>query len=273
MDNKNIINVFYDKERILTIIGNSGMGTDSMISQQQSLNRWIEYGETNPIASVGQFSALWNVPKSPTSIHQYTPGLSQDGTKSMIWDGLETSDGNYLLQPVLEWYARDKAESPYPTTANWSIATWWISPKEYNGNGIHSTRVYGILSGDQILGNIIHSGGTWIGSSTDMNSYLGSSLFLNVSQSKDLTYTNLQAYTVLEGWDPYLLNPQNYDYHYLPGNVTFGSIIIKDIYGNSVIPSSINSIVNGGTWSTTNYGLSVTNSTWPTSIELNTGNV
>ena len=84
VENKCIINVFYEKSRILTIISDSAIGKESVVVQQQDLNRWIEYGETNPISTVGQFSARWNVPKSPTLIHQYTPGYSLDGTVSTV---------------------------------------------------------------------------------------------------------------------------------------------------------------------------------------------
>jgi hypothetical protein len=278
VENKSIINVFYEKNRILTITTDPAISEKSIIARQQSLNRWIEYGETAPITTVGQFSARWNVPNSPTMIHQYAAGISVDGTVSTIWNGLETSNGNYLLQPVLEWYVRDNSTSPYPTIANWSIATWWVPP----GNGIHSTRRYGIpstgeliLPGHQVQGNMMHSGAIWVGTVSDLSLGISSSLFLNTTESSQLTYQNLKAFTVLEGWNPYIaiLNPQNYDYRYIPGNVTFGNIIITDIYGNNAIPASIPTTINSATWNPTNYGLSVTNSTWPTSIKLHTGNI
>ncbi|MFA5267550.1 MAG: hypothetical protein WC379_06225 [Methanoregula sp.] len=276
VENKSIINVFYEKNRILTIITDPAIGRKSIIARQQSLDRWIEYGETASITTVGQFSARWNVPKSPTLVHQYTPGSSLDGTVSTVWNGLETSSGNYLLQPVLEWYVRDTATSPYPTIANWSIATWWVPP----GNGIHSTRRYGIpstgeliLPGHQVQGNMMHSGAIWFGAISDLSLGVSSTLFLDTTQSDQLTYQNLRAFTVLEGWNPYLLSPSSYDYRYIPGPVTFGNIVINDIDGNNAIPASIPATINSATWNPTNYGLSVTNSAWPTSITLTTGNI
>jgi len=277
IENKSIVNVFYEKSRILTIIRNPVIEKESLILQQQGLDRWIEYGETSPISTVGQFSARWNVPNSPTLIDEYTPPYGMDGTVSTIWNGLETSDGDFLLQPVLEWYVKDSGSAPNPTIANWSIATWWVTP----GDGIHSTRRYGIpsteeliLPGDQVQGNMIRSGAIWSGAVSDLTLGISSTLFLSSDQSSELTYTNLQAYTVLEGWNPYILglDPDDFDHRYIPGPVTFGNIIIKDIYGNNAIPASIPGIINSGTWDITDYGLSVTNSTWPTSIALNTGN-
>ncbi|AGB02958.1 hypothetical protein [Methanoregula formicica] len=285
VDKGDITHVFFNNNRIVSIVGKSG-GVHEFVSSSlqtcspQTLSpQWIEYGETARISTVGQFSARWNVPKEPVLVSPYTPGISIDGSQSTVWNGLEDTNGTYLLQPVLEWYVRSKASDPYPTEANWSIASWWISPKENNGNGIHSTRRYGIPStgelvesGDLIQGNLYHSGAIWSGAITDLTLGISSTLFLNSSQSSDLTYRNLQAYTVLEGWNTVALNPQSYNSSYLPGNTTFTNIIINDIYGNSVIPASMPGYVNTANWSPTAYGLSVTNSSWPASISLNTGN-
>ena len=120
---------------------------------------------------------------------------------------------------------------------------------------------------------MMHSGAIWFGAISDLSLGISSTLFLDTTQSSQLTYQNLKAFTVLEGWNPYLLNPASYDYRYIPGNVTFGNIVINDIYGNNAIPASIPATINSATWNPTNYGLSVTNSTWPTSIKLNTGNI
>jgi len=289
VDDKSVTNVFYDNQRILTIIGDSVEGKKLGSVQRTSLTPstpspmgpWIEYGETAPIGTVGQFSARWNVPKSPIlNITYPTQGMS--GSVFTIWNGLERTNGasDFLLQPVLEWYVRDNSTSPYPTIANWSIATWWISSKETRGPTLHSTRRYGIPStgelvvpGDLMQGNIYHFGAIWDGAISDLTLGISSTLFLNSSQSSDLTYHNLRAYTVLEGWEPVRMNFQTYNSSYVPGNTTFSNIIINDIDSNSVIPSSISRYINTWNWSTSAYGLSVTNTSWPTSITLNTGNI
>lgn len=286
VDKGDLTNVFYNNNRILSIIGDStGMRitssrTNQAYSPQTLSSQWIEYGESARISTIGQFSARWNVPKSPTLIHPYSLNNKLDGSQSTVWNGLEDTNGTYLLQPVLEWYVRSTPSDPYPTEANWSIASWWISPKENNGNGIHSTRRYGIPStgelvesGDLIQGNLYHYGATWSGAISDLTLGISSTLFLNSSQSSDLTYRNLQAYTVLEGWNTIALNPQNYNSSYIPGSTTFSSIIINDIYGDAVIPVSMPGYVNTANWSATAYGLSVTNTSWPTYISLNTGNI
>ena len=286
MENENIINVFNDKKRILTVMGNPAGARMKSVSNQRTYStesapkRWIEYGETLPISIVGQFSARWNVPKKPTMVNNFTAAHdSLDGSQSVIWNGLQQND-TYLLQPCLEWYVRDKAYSPYPTEANWSITTWWVSPREYNNNGFHLVRRYGIPStgelvstGDLIQGNMYYYGGAWTGTITDLTLGISSAMYLNTSQSSDLKYRNLSAYTVLEGWVTGSLDPSNINASYIPGNITFGNIIINDRDGNSVIPSVMPGYVNTVIWDETAYGLSVANTSWPTSIKLNTGNI
>nr|WP_321351590.1 hypothetical protein [uncultured Methanoregula sp.] len=286
MENENTINVFYDNQRVLTVIGDSAGTRKKIVSKQKTYSvgaipaQWIEYGETAPLSTVGQFSARWNVPKKPTLVRNFTPlqNGSLDGTQSVIWNGLQ-QNGTYLLQPCLEWYIRDKADASYPTEANWSIATWWAANKE---RGFHSTRRYGIPSemelvstGDLMQGNMYYYGGLWTGTITDLTVGISSTMYLNTSLSSKLKYQNLAAYTVLEGWNPNIINmgTQYYNSSYIPGNMTFGNIIINDIDGNSVIPSTISGYVNSAIWDVTNYGLSVTNTSWPTSIKLNTGNI
>nr|WP_320161581.1 hypothetical protein [uncultured Methanoregula sp.] len=287
MENENTINVFYDNKRILTVMGNPAGARKKTVSKMKTYSpgtlspQWIEYGETAPISSIGQFSARYNVPKKPTLTKNFTTGHpSLDGSQSTIWNGLQDRDDIYLLQPVLEWYIRHNAGDPYPDEANWSIATWWISPWEFNNNGFHSTRRYGIPStgelvstGDLMQGNMYYNLGSWSGAITDLTLGISSSLQLNTTQSSNLTYQNLRAYTVLEGWKTQSLPPGNYNSNYLPGNITFSNIIINDRNGNSVIPSGMPGYVNSATWDVTAYGLSVTNTSWPTSIKLNTGNI
>jgi len=286
VDDNNVTNVFYDKQRILTILDDSkglqkksASFTKQVYTPQTLSPQWIEYGETARIPTVGQFSSRWNVPKNPILTVNYSQNRL-DGSQSTIWNGLEDTNGTYLLQPVLEWYVKKNASDLNPSIANWSIATWWVSPKEYNNRGMHSTRRYGIpstgeliLSGHQIQGNMMHYGATWTGAITDLTLGVSSTLFLNSSQSSDLTYRNLQAYTVLEGWSTRALNPEDYNSSYIPGNVTFSNIIINDIDGYNAIPVSMPGYVNSVNWSPSQYGLSVTNTSWPTSITLNTGNI
>jgi hypothetical protein len=282
MENENTINVFYDNQRILTVMGNPAGSRKKLVSKMKTYpagstpDRWIEYGETLPISIVGQFSARWNAPKKPTLVNNYSSDLSLDGSQSVIWNGLQQNE-TYLLQPCLEWYIRDKANAPYPTEANWSISTWWAANGE---KGFHSTRRYGIPSemelvstGDLMQGNMYYYGGLWTGTITDLSLGISSTMYLNTSLSSKLKYRNLAAYTVLEGWETGSLSPSGYNANYIPGNITFSNIIINDLDGNSVIPSIMPGHVNSPTWDITNYGLSVTNASWPISIKLNTGNI
>jgi len=97
-----------------------------------------------------------------------------------------------------------------------------------------------------------------------------STLFLTSAQSSALSHQNLQAYVVLEGWDPQYLSGLNA--RYLCGDTTFNGFVIQDTNGVNVLPSSITGFVNNQFWSPFTYGLSSDTLSWPTSIVLNTEN-
>jgi hypothetical protein len=285
VDDNNITYVFYDNQRILTVLEDSGRKQQRKSSNQDAntpqagSGYYIEWGITPPISTIQQFSARWTVPKSPVLNITYNTARV-DGSASSIWNGLKDINETYVLQPVLEWYWRDNTSVARPDTPNWSISTWWVSLKEYNNNGYHSKRRYGIpstgelvVSGDSMQGNLYHSGAQWSGAISDLTLGISSTLFLNSSQSSDLTYRNLTASLVLEGWNYPIVPPANYNSSYLPGNITFTNIIINDINGNSAIPSSIIGKINYNTWNITNYSLAVDNTSWSTSLKLNTGNI
>jgi len=276
-DTNNSVKVFYNNKRILTIIDESSFGTSKIAlprattTQQYPIEvrQWVEWTETNiiPDTPITRFAADFNVPKAPVQTVNYNNDLS--GSASTIWPGLYTSDDKYLLQPVLEWYMKHKYEDTDPSEANWSIATWYVTPRHTT---LVSTRRYGdgvtkISRNDQMHTNI-QDMGQWYGSIADTTLGISSSLFLtDNTDNHDLNNYNLKAYLVLEGWDEHRVNPDNYNSDYLPGSVNFTNIVI-----NSAAPWTAAGYVNSLLWSVPNYGLSVDNSTWPTSVTLNTGN-
>jgi hypothetical protein len=112
--------------------------------------------------------------------------------------------------------------------------------------------------------------GSWSGATTDLTQGTSSTLFLTSAQSSALSHQNLQAYVVLEGWDPQYLSGLNA--RYLCGDTTFNGFVIQDTNGVNVLPSSITGFVNNQFWSPFTYGLSSDTLSWPTSIVLNTEN-
>ena len=274
-DEGEIVNIFYQKERILTIINEYTPNTKYQSTKLLTTDYpapYIEGAEATPISTVGHFLAQWNVPSSPNRVHPYNGDIRQ-GSKITIWNGLLTADEEKLLQPVLEWYVKDKSSDPDPTP-QWSIATWYV--KDGVPGGVHSTRRYGIVStgeliqpGHLIQGNMNRAGAIWNGAVSDLTLGVSSTLFLTQTQSTELSYNNLKPIFVLEGWNPeYWMIPNSL---YLPGSVTFGNFIVEDIYGNNVRPASIGTFVNSQYWDPSTFGLNLINQ-WPNTITLQTAN-
>jgi len=272
IDNENeIVHVFYQKQRILTVIDEhkkSEVKSTTAVLATNYPAPWIEGAKTSVLANVGHFLVRWNVPARPLDYHPYPPsGDVTQGSKITIWNGLQKSDGTKLLQPVLEWYVKDKSSDPNPSSPAWSMATWWAVA---GSPGIHSTRRYIPTTGDQMQGNMYYSGGYWMGAISDMTQGGSSTLFLTSSQSSALSYQNLQPFIVLEGWNPQSLPGLNS--RYLCGDITFNGFIIENTNGASVLPASVTGFINNQFWSPFTYGLSVNTASWPASVTLNTEN-
>ena len=270
-DEKNIVHVFYQKQRILTIIDEnkkSEVKSSAALLTSNYPAPWIEGAQTSVLANVGHFLARWTVPARPLDYHPYPPsGDVTQGSKITIWNGLQKSDGTKLLQPVLEWYIKDKSSDPNPSSPAWSMATWWAVS---GSPGIHSTRRYIPTTGDQMQGNMYYYNGYWNGAISDLTQGGSSTLFLTSSQSSALSYQNLQPILGLEGWNPQYLPGLNS--RYICGDVTFNSFTIENTNGANVRPSTITGFVNNQYWSPFTYGLSVNTASWPTSVTLNTEN-
>jgi hypothetical protein len=275
-DMGNVLYVFSNKTLILTVTDDNISGKNSALTASSSSTispQWIEWGSTNAIpTAVGQFIAQWNVPTKPTLTKNFVNGNppSYFDSSLEIWNGLENDPS--LLQPVLEWYIKDAAQIPSPSTPMWTMATWYVWG---SGNSfIHSTRTSGIYSGDQMQGNIQLNtlGYDGIASITDLGNQGGGSSTLFLAKSSApirMPTTNLQAEVVLEGWDPTSplggLNSQ-----YLCGPITFQNFVLKDSNGNNLISNyPMSGYYNTNYWNPSTYGLSISN-LWPTSITLGT---
>jgi len=81
---------------------------------------WITWGQwTNPSTQppINYFTTTWTVPNSPTTNH---------GQTLFIFNGLETTSGSDILQPVLQWGPSAAGGGSY-----WAIANWFVSSGFY----------------------------------------------------------------------------------------------------------------------------------------------
>jgi hypothetical protein len=269
--------VVKDNTLIATVIDETSHKQRNTVSASATTypSQYIEGTETNVLADIGQFTARWNVPKSPLQT-MATPGNPSYISSITIWNGVFGTVGSdtssRLLQPVLEWYMKDKYTSPNPTTPAWTMATWYVWGSA-NSEYVHSIRRTAVYSGDTVQGNIeINKYGYYaIASITDLGPNGGGSSTLALNSSltpKPMPYTNVQATVVMEGWDPNRLPGLSSDY--LCGSTTFHDFILKDTSGNA-ITTSMNNFINSNYWGTGTFGLNVVNS-WPATIGLYTKN-
>jgi hypothetical protein len=228
--------VFKDKALIMTIIDESSSKSDAALAAAASTypSQYIEGAETNVLPSIGQFTARWNVPASPPMISPYPPsGDPYRGSQVTIWNGVFGYVGSdpysRLLQPVLEWYKKDKISDPNPTTGAWTMATWYLN-SGLVPDLVHSTRRTLVYSGDNIQGNIQLNtmGYDAIASITDLGPEGGGSSTLYLTKTSyphRMPGTNVQATVVLEGWDPTILT--GLDGQYLCGSTTFQNFVLN----------------------------------------------
>ncbi|KAH9482096.1 hypothetical protein JR316_0004191 [Psilocybe cubensis] len=91
---------------------------------------WSEGSIGNPI---NRFTSTWTVPDIPQSI---------TGQTIFIFNGLEPSVGDAILQPVLQWGPSAAGGGNY-----WSIASWWVGPA-----GVFYTTPLGVTVGSSLTG-------------------------------------------------------------------------------------------------------------------------
>jgi hypothetical protein len=270
--------VFKDKALLTTVIDETSHKQAAVSTAAASTypSQYIEGTETNVLPNIGQFTARWNVPKSPVKTMAYPATGPSHLSSITIWNGVFGTVGSdtssRLLQPVLEWYYKDKYSDPNPTNPAWTMATWYVWGSA-GSESVHSIRRTLVYSGDTMQGNIeINKLGYYaIASITDLGPNGGGSSTLALNKtltSKPMPYTNVQATVVLEGWDPTQLQGLSSDY--LCGSTTFHDFVLKDSNGNT-ISTAMNSFINSNYWGTGTFGLNIANS-WPSTIGLYTKN-
>lgn len=250
----NAIFVKNENRLILTILTESP--EESFINRVAWPAQYIEGSESGALNSLGQYYAKWNVPQSPRMTYD-NPNNPMERSQIAIWNGVQTTDGTKLIQPVLEWYWKDHASDPNPGNV-WTGSSWFA----YTGSSstLHSSRLSGIQPGDVIEGDMLynHYSNYW------------TVVFRDVTRNVQTTYmvesmpnNNVDVETMLEG----VTIPDN---RYICGDTTFRDFYVVDTSGHDILPDTVTAHVNSAYWSHLS-GLGVGNS-WPTSIALNTAN-
>jgi len=264
VDGGNILHIFYNDTRILTIIDDNSYPSYTIETATTCYGgpyyfQYIEGTESSVrSSSISQFSAVWNVPLSPHQSNIYQP--------ISIWNGLYSCvEGNSttgLVQPVLSWNYGDYSQT-------WTIAPWyvWANSTQPDGDVIIGPIVAGVSVGDNIYGNMqVNSqaiGYDSITSITDMTTGGSSVLALTKDRAPTkISNRNLTPQIVLEG---FAVQTQ-YNSQYLPGPVTFKSFILMDTDGNNLLSTTpMTSFNNSAYWNFPN--LTVYNR-WPLDITL-----
>jgi hypothetical protein len=138
-------------------------------------NGWVEDIEmTVALAkgdSIDRIDGKWSVPKAPLL----------NGGVVFIFNGIEPSAGNIILQPVLQYGAAGGSSVEGPLGGNyWLIASWMVGKNAYHSPGVK------VASGDVIYGNTYvksESSGKLSWSSVAKDETSGKSSDLNVWSS------------------------------------------------------------------------------------------
>ncbi len=230
----NITKITHGNKTILTIVDESIMNDDKIYVP--SFNGWLEYSN-KLVNNVGRFEAFWKVPSSPP--HPNSQAID------FLFNGIETSDNNAIIQPVLEWNQQN--------SHRWTGRAWYAS----GGTLLYSSPV-NVNVNDNIYGGMIWNSLTkkW-----DI-------VFKDVTTNKQVSIssngvgtTNVQVVTTLEGYNL----EDNGD---VPGDTTFNSMAFRNT-NYQPFTVSWNKHVNAAPSAITNLGVTIYSSA---KVKLNTNN-
>jgi hypothetical protein len=262
--------IFYNNQLILTTVNSIVVQSNQKASTSSVAwpPAYIEGAESSSLTNVGQFTAQWNVPASPQKLKKNS---NKDVYRSQlsIWNGIQSNDGTFLIQPVLEWAWKDKGLDPEPGTV-WTGASWYLYPSQ--SDSFHSTRIRGINPGDNIEGNMLYNkyNNYWTVTLTDITRNIKTTYWTQ-GIKKSMPNNNVQIQTILEAGNKFDTNTQRYipDGQYICGGFTFNNFYLVDTNGNNILPKTIGTKTNSAYWPQIS-GLFVGNS-WPSKIVFNTG--
>jgi hypothetical protein len=137
-------NLIYDVGEIRTNANKTHLFTRNLRSIQREQSEldsgWITFASWTNMSSipVSYFSTTWLVPPHPSS---------HSGQTIFLFNGIENSQYNFILQPVLQWGLSAAGGGNY-----WSIASWYVGGQD--GPAFHTelirvnpgTRLTGIMA-------------------------------------------------------------------------------------------------------------------------------
>ena len=144
------------------------------------------------------FRTNWTVPAEPTS---------DSGQLIYYFNGIQNSDRNSILQPVLQW-----GISPAGGGAYWSVASWYISP---TGHAVFSSLIR-VNVGDILIGAMTQTatGGGLSTTHRSLSELKGPRCRLKMPTSSSGAMKTMEAYNVSQCSD------------YPDAAVAFGGIFI-----------------------------------------------
>lgn len=237
---------------LLTVIDNSGQNLKiNSVSSNAALTAdgawsWIEWAEDTSISRIRYFTAVWRVPHSPD--------LADFSSANMVWNGIDGSNHEGLIQPVAAFNYYEHGSS---ARNRWTGAAWGVKePAKFTSTPIP------LNEGDEIRGSML-----WI---PVLNEWL---VVLIDQTTGQFTYhftdatirtplDNLEAYVVYEGSGIAFDNQKS-------GDTPFYSMSFLNSYYLPVTPSWVPKInpLNSA-WHPYVHGLYVDTSSAPSRVVL-----
>jgi len=191
----NMTKVYKDEVCILTVLGYGNTGKEL---PYPSYEGWIEQANNWSIDEIAQFIAYWDVPSSPSS---------QSDSVIFLFNAIEPSNGQGIVQPVLEWNRH--------AYRDWTGAAWFVP---YQQEGYYSEPI-DVDVGDTIKGTLGWNPGLSQWNIIFKNEDSGIS---TMNWSGCVGYQNNAVFCALEGY--YVDGDSE-----VPGDTTFYDMRLKDL--------------------------------------------
>jgi len=150
-----------------------------------TINNWVEWGDNASFGPIDFLVGWWTVPNGPGTA---------DGQTIYMFNGLEPSDGSFILQPVLAW---DGWNDNRYTMTDWRCCV--------NGTALHDNPLTISAVGEQIEGYVegFNCGGSGVCSTWAVGYSCsdGSGAFFTDSQGKVLDWMFGGALEVYDVWE------------------------------------------------------------------------
>jgi hypothetical protein len=162
---------------------------------------WVMWAETDDISDIGIFNSSWIVPSSPD--------FSDDSHCNIIFNGLQPSDGNGIIQPVIGYNFNGHDSQNIEWRHNWTGSAW--ANIRDTDNYVKSEGIY-LEEGDTVVGTMFPSllNNTWTTILLDQDT---SGLTFNVT-SFSITFDpdSVRAVNTYEAYNRYLILNGYYTY-------------------------------------------------------------